>query len=89
MNRRVLVSATAAESFTAIPPSERKRIRSALEALAHDPFGDRSDIDVKRLQATTPTKYRLRVGSYRVVFVVDRDTVRVLDVFRRERGYRE
>lgn len=89
MTWKVLVSATMAETFAAIPPSERRRIRRGLQALAEDPFDARRGVDAKRLRETDLPKHRLRVGEYRVIYRVEGAAIKVLDVFRRERGYRE
>lgn len=51
--------------------------------------GDGEAFDIKPLKATDPPKHKIRVGDHRIIHVVDDDAVRVLEVFARERGYRE
>ncbi len=84
----MLISETAARQLRRLSLSSRKRIVEALRGLAEDPFSPRSGTDIKKLSGTRPQKYRLRVGTIRAVYVVEGDKVKVIDVFRRGRGYR-
>ncbi|MBI4702177.1 MAG: type II toxin-antitoxin system RelE/ParE family toxin [Deltaproteobacteria bacterium] len=61
------------------------RILSALERYAETGHGD-----VKRLRGYQPVSYRLRVGSWRVVFTVDHraGVVAVVRVLPRGQAYR-
>lgn len=88
---RVLVSRRFQRKFRKLSGQERSRIREGLSALEEDPLTPRPGADIKPLSGTTPPKHRLRVGDFRVIYVVDteRDEVRVIDVFRRGRGYRD
>jgi len=61
---------------------------NALSALGTDPFRPRPGCDIKKLEATDPEKCRLRVGDWRAVHLVTTDEVRVVEIFRRGRGYR-
>lgn len=71
----ITISKTALRALRKAPAAVGMRIREALDRLAENP--DRLDLDVKRLQGRTG--YRLRVGSYRVIY--DReDRIRVLAV---------
>lgn len=85
----VLVSSNFASQFRALPPAAQKRIRDALERLAEDPRTPRSGADIKPLKATDPPKHRLRVGTYRAIYIIEGRKVKLLDLFSRERGYRE
>ncbi|MCK4614017.1 MAG: type II toxin-antitoxin system RelE/ParE family toxin [Thermoplasmata archaeon] len=67
---------------------DQSRIKSALTALEVDPFTPRSGAHIKPLSGTTPMKYRIRIGDYRVVYVVEEQVVKVIEVFTRGRGYR-
>jgi len=89
MKRRILASSTFAKSFRDLPKPAQTRIRAGLAKLADDPLTPRSGADIKLLAATDPPKHRLRVGDYRIVYIVDRSTVKLLDLFSRARGYRE
>ncbi|MBU7039004.1 MAG: type II toxin-antitoxin system RelE/ParE family toxin [Theionarchaea archaeon] len=84
----ILVSKTFLRQFTNLESSIREKIRLALRNLETDPFKSRSGTDIKRLSHTRPTKYRLRVGTYRIIYVVENKTVKVLEVFKRGKEYR-
>jgi len=82
----VLVSRTFEQQFHSTGEDTRTRIRRALEGLSTDPFTPRSGMEIKPLAATSPKKYRIRVGEYRIVYAVDETSVRVIEVFKRGRG---
>lgn len=86
--RAVLLSRSAISALDALPPKERRRVANGLKALGADPITPRSGCDVKKLEGGEPAKYRLRVGDWRAVYVVDTAEVRVIEIFRRGRGYR-
>ncbi|MHA1280830.1 MAG: type II toxin-antitoxin system RelE family toxin [Candidatus Helarchaeota archaeon] len=66
----------------------QERIREGLQVLKKDPFKARPSADIKPLKDTNPRKYRLRVGNYRIIYCVESDAVKVIELFKRERGYR-
>lgn len=86
--RQVLISQSALSALNELPAKERRRVVRGLEALGEDPFTPRSGCDVKKLEAGDPPKWRLRVGEWRAVYVVEPREVRVIEIFRRGRGYR-
>jgi mRNA-degrading endonuclease RelE of RelBE toxin-antitoxin system len=88
MTHEVLLSATSVRQLRKLPKKERDRIGKALRKLEEDPFTARSGADIDALEGTEPKKHRLRVGSYRVIYAVQGTQVKVVDVFRRGRGYR-
>src|SRR5436309_1644157 len=59
------------------------RISHAVERLAQTGAGN-----VKRLQGIDPPEYRLRVGDYRVRFLLPKDMLVVLRVRHRREAYR-
>jgi mRNA interferase RelE/StbE len=61
---------------------DRRRIMERIEAMRDDLAGD-----VKRLTNFTP-EYRLRVGTYRVLFEVVGSTIVVYRVVHRREAYR-
>ncbi len=87
MTYSVLVSRTFQKQFHSLDIEMRDRIRTALILLQDDPFTPRSGADIKPLVHTMPKKFRLRVGDYRVIYAVDEETVKVIEVFKREKGY--
>lgn len=85
----VVVSATFVKQFRSLAKPAQKRVRAALDALAVDPLRPRPGADIKQLHATDPPKHRIRVGELRVIYLVEGRRVKVIDVFARERAYRE
>ncbi|MDD1709712.1 MAG: type II toxin-antitoxin system RelE/ParE family toxin [Methanoregulaceae archaeon] len=85
---RILVSSTFRKEFLAIDTDSQRRIRQALEMLGDDPFTSRSQVDIKPLKDTDPKKYRLSIGTFRIVYTEIENEVRVIEVFSRNRGYR-
>jgi len=68
---------------------QRERLRARLEELEVDPFRPRPKADIKNCgKHHGVIFYRLRVGDFRAVYVVERDEVKVTEIFRRGRGYR-
>lgn len=81
---QVLVSRTFEKQFHAQNEDIQQRIRHAFEDFASDPFTPRSGMDIKPLTATSPKKYRLRIGEYRMVYTVEESSVRVIELFSRK-----
>ena len=68
---------------------QRERLRARLEELEVDPFRPRPKADIKNCgKHHGVIFYRLRVGDFRAVYVVEQDEVKVTEIFRRGRGYR-
>jgi len=88
MSFRVTLSETAARQLRKLSKDNRNRIAKALRVLEEDPFGPRPRADIRIIEGTEPRKYRLRIGEYRAIYAVERDEVRVIEVFIRGRGYR-
>lgn len=71
-----------------LPPAPKKAIRAALDLLDEDPRP--RGLDWKRLETSTGSDlvYRLRVGDYRVVYVLRGAHTHVAKIFHRNEGYR-
>ena len=83
MTYRVDLKPRAKRDIRHIPKDEATRIADALERLADGLKGD-----VRRLTNFTP-EYRLRVGSYRVLFEVeDKERIVVYRILHRREAYR-
>jgi mRNA-degrading endonuclease RelE of RelBE toxin-antitoxin system len=65
----------------------KKRVKKGLSELGEDPLTPRSKADIKILEGTDPVKRRLRVGDYRIIYLVDKRSVKVIEIFPRGRGY--
>jgi mRNA-degrading endonuclease RelE of RelBE toxin-antitoxin system len=79
----------AARELTALPPEVKRRVRGALRQLAADPTGSRHGLDVKELAPTLRASraFRLRLGDWRVVFLVEARELQVMRIFHRREGY--
>ena len=87
MSYTVLVSKTFQRAFQQLPNDIQKQMRNALDELQNDPYTSRSHCDIKQLKDTKPKKYRLRVGTYRIIYVIEEHNIKVLDLIKREIGY--
>lgn len=73
----------------ALEARRRDRVLAHIEELEADPFRPRPRADIKNGgRHHGVTFYRLRVGDFRVVYVVEERQVKVTEIFRRGRGYR-
>lgn len=88
MTFRVTLSETAARQLRKVPRDVQARVAKGLRALEEDPFRSRPKADIRVIEGTEPRKYRLRIGDYRAVYAVEKDQVKVIEVFVRGRGYR-
>jgi mRNA interferase RelE/StbE len=70
-------------------PETKERQKSGIKSLDIDPFKSRSHSDIKKLKGTKKREdlYRLRVGDYRIIYSVEKNTIFVLEIIPRERGY--
>ena len=87
MTYDVFVSKTFQKKFHQLQDSYKKSIRKSLEELQNDPYTSRANCDIKDLKETKPKKYRLRVGNHRIIYVVNKKEVKIIDLLRRETGY--
>jgi len=83
----VLVSKTFQRKFQQLQKNFQNQIRKSLKELQNDPYSSRSNCDIKSLTDTHPKKYRLRVGNYRVIYIIEKKDIKVIDLIKREVGY--
>ena len=83
MHYQLEISEEALAQLRAFPKELRQRIGQKLDALQTDLQGD-----VKKL-AGQAGKYRLRVGSHRVLFTLEKELIMVYLVKDRKNAYRE
>jgi mRNA-degrading endonuclease RelE of RelBE toxin-antitoxin system len=87
MSYSVLISKTFQRKFQQLQKNFQNQIRKSLKELQNDPFTSRPNCDIKSIIDTSPKKYRLRVGNYRVIYIIDNKEVKVIDLIKREVGY--
>jgi len=82
---RVLVSWTFQREFKKTPLNSQTRIQKSLTCREEDPYAPRAHADIKPLKDTHPQKYRLRAGNFRIVYVVEGNEGKILDMLHRRR----
>ncbi len=83
----IIFSLSAAHEMRKLEPGMRKRILIKLDEYRHKPL--LLEGDLKRLEgARGPAQYRLRLGDYRLIAVIEENTLQVLHVFHRSKAYR-
>lgn len=85
----VIVSRTFQKQFYSLQDKLQEKIKNAMKELEINPNRPREGADIKPLKKTKPQKHRLRVGDYRIIYLIEGDTVYVIEVFKRGRGYSE
>ena len=83
----LLVSKTFQKKFNQLEENMQNSIRKTLKELKKDPFLSRPKCDIKLLKDTQPKKYRLRIGEYRIIYVIESEKVKIIDLLKREIGY--
>ena len=83
----VFVSKTFQKKFHQLQNNYKNSIRKSLKELQNDPYTLRANCDIKILIDTKPKKYRLRVGDYRIIYLIEKKEVKIIDLLRREMGY--
>ena len=79
----------AAPVLRMLAPATRRTIREQLRALARDPTGLESHLDIRELdrEGKLPRVFRLRVADWRIAYVVRESEVLVIRIFHRRDGY--
>ncbi len=77
----VIVLTSAAKRVSGLPKSERERIRRAINNLEEGPY---NNANIKRLNGRP--EWRLRVGGWRVLFLVENETITITVVSVEPRG---
>jgi len=73
----IVISQSALKQLQNLQKPFVKKIGRAIERLADDP----RPIGVKKLQGSNGSLYRIRVGDYRVVYLID-DGIKLVDIRR-------
>ncbi len=87
MSFNIFVSKTFQKKFHKLPKNIQNRIRKDLNKLKKDPYKSRASCDIKQLKNTNPKKHRLRSGEYRVIYIIQKKEVKIIDLIKREVGY--
>jgi mRNA interferase RelE/StbE len=87
MKYRVLLSETARRQLKSLHIDVQERIKRALTKLNEDPYRSRSKGDIKKLIGPNREYYRLRIGNYRAIYVVEGRDVLVAKILLRSKAY--
>jgi len=87
MTYAVLVSRTFQKSFKKLTKTTQEKIKKHLHELKEDPLTSRPHFDIKILQDTNPKKHRLRIGDYRIIYCIDKNQIKVIEIIKRKIGY--
>jgi len=79
MRYQVKIVRKASKELKRLPVRSRESIAERIAILGHDP--DDPSLDVRHLNRYPKADYRLRVGSYRVLFNRE-DTIRIIEIVR-------
>jgi len=85
---KVLLSQTAVNELENLPIADKSRIKLHLKELEDNPFRPRPKADIKKLSGfSKPDLYRLRIGNWRIIYVISENEVRVTEIMQRNKGY--
>ena len=84
---KVLLSETARTQLKRLPAELKKRVKKTLLELQNDPYKPRPNADIKKLVGPKRNYYRLRVGKYRAIYVVEKKRVLVAKILPRSSAY--
>ena len=87
MKYNVLLSETARRQLKKMDDNLQNRIKNTLFMLKEDPFRSRPKANIKKIVGHKRIYYRIRIGDYRAVYVVDGKNVKVAKIFHRSIGY--
>jgi mRNA interferase RelE/StbE len=89
MTFEVRLHPVAVKFLRSLEAKKRDKIKDSLSMLGEGPYTGRPGADIKKLKGTKGRQdlYRLRIGSYRVIYSVEGNIVWVADIFIRGKGY--
>ena len=65
----------------------RKQIKKKLRKLEEDPYRARAKVDIKKLKGPNKDYFRLRIGNYRAIYVIDGNKVKIAKILPRSKAY--
>ena len=81
MKYQIFYEKEALKELDKLEPSISRRIIKKIDEMSENP----SSCDIKKLKASN--NYRLRVGDYRIIFIFDKDLIKILKIGHRQQIY--
>jgi len=81
MRYQILYEKEALKELDKLELSISRRIIKKIEEMSENP----SSCDIKKLKASND--YRLRVGDYRIIFLFDKDSIKIIKIGHRQQIY--
>lgn len=81
MNYKILYEKEALKEIDKLEPSISRRIIKKIEEMSENP----ASCDIKKLKGRED--YRLRVGDYRIIFMFDKESIKIIKVGHRQQIY--
>lgn len=86
MSYKIFVSKTFQHKFYKVEKSFQNKIRNSLKDLQNDPYNSRPNCNIKLLKDTKPKKHRLRIGGFRIIYIVEQKKIMIIDLIKRGTG---
>ncbi len=83
----ILISETAISQLKRLPDDQHRTIKKKLAELATNPYKSRPNADIKKLKGPKRDYYRLRIGKYRAIYVIDAKAVKIAKILPRDSAY--
>lgn len=72
MSFKLTFSSAFKKQFTSLEKQIQKQADKEIIKIPGDPYGIKRTADIKKLQGCKST-YRLRLGDYRIIYLIDKD----------------
>lgn len=82
MKYSISIRASALKELSRLPKSILKKAESAIDSLSENPRPD----GVKKLKGSDENLYRIRIGDYRIIYLIE-DEIKIVDI--RKIGHRK
>ena len=84
---KIFVSKTFQKQFHKMDKNLQERVKTAIQKLKENPYKSKARADIKPLIGTKPLKYRIRVGEYRIIYIIKNKTIKIIEIIKRGKGY--
>ena len=84
---KVFISETARRQLKGLHPDVGTQIKKKLRELEKDPYRPRAKVDIKKMKGPKRDYYRLRIGNYRAIYIVEGNKVKIAKILPRSKAY--